>query len=66
MKSNERADANPLAGVMCFKYGCRSNAHTVEREEGKNAERFPSALCKEHARRPDKPGTFEDPTWVRI
>ena len=45
----------------CFKHACERDAVTWEyhRHDG-----FPSALCDEHAARPERRGTFERPTPV--
>ena len=44
----------------CFKHGCRHWAVTWERHENEP----PAALCAEHASRPERPGTVEQPTPI--
>lgn len=51
---------------LCAKFGCQRCWETVELQTtGPGAEKFPNALCFEHAHRPDKKGTFVQPTVVR-
>jgi hypothetical protein len=51
--------------ITCAKYHCGHLMHTVELEHGPGAETFPNALCREHATRPEKRGTFALPTLVQ-
>jgi hypothetical protein len=44
----------------CFKYGCRHWAVTWEKHDDEP----PAALCAEHASRPERPGTAEQPTPI--
>ena len=58
--------SNEEEKVRCFKYGCRRSAVTWERWESAGVYEV-SGLCRrsEHAQRPDRPGTLENPTVVK-